>query len=58
MNLTGYSAGSNKLGFASNWWLFLVTAIPLTLLTLGGLWIAWLSEERRKPKQQQLSGPV
>ncbi|KAK3047705.1 hypothetical protein LTR09_010963 [Extremus antarcticus] len=52
MNLTGLSDESDKLRFAHNWWLFLATALPLTLVTLGVLWIAWRLEKKRKSKQQ------
>jgi hypothetical protein len=55
MNLTGLSDDSNKLHFAKNWWLFLATAIPLTFITLGGLWVAWRLEKKRKSKQQRMS---
>lgn len=55
MNLTSFSEQSHKLGFASNWWLFLITAGPLTILTLGGLWTAWALEKRRKGNRQQVT---
>ena len=48
MNLSALSRDTNRLGFATNWWLFLVTALPLTLLTLGTLGIAFLLERRKK----------
>jgi ABC-type transport system involved in Fe-S cluster assembly fused permease/ATPase subunit len=48
MQLTRVSEDTGKLGFAGNWWLFLITAIPLTLITLGVLVIAWRLEKKRK----------
>lgn len=53
MNLTALPTETNKLRFAKNWWLFVVTAIPMTLLTLLGLLLAMVLEKRKKEKKRQ-----
>ena len=50
MNLTALSNDTGKLGFAHNWWLFLAVAIPLTVLTVGVLAVAWILERRKRKK--------
>lgn len=53
MNLTALPTETNNLRFAKNWWLFVVTAIPMTLLTLFGLLLAMVLEKRKKEKKRQ-----
>jgi len=53
MNFTDFKDSS--LVFASNWWLFLVAAIPLTILTLAAVGTAMLVEHNKRHNGPSLS---
>jgi len=55
MNFTTLPEETNKLRFARNWWLFLITAIPLTIFTLGGLGIAMRLESKRRKNDPRVT---
>lgn len=52
MNLSVLPTDTNRLRFADNWWLFMATAVPLTVLTLMGLGLAMVLENRKKERKK------
>lgn len=55
MNFTSLPDAAGNIKFAKDWWIFLATAIPLTLMTCGVLLIAMLVERQKKKKSNRLA---
>ncbi len=43
--------GKTRLAFSDLWWVYLVSAVPLTMLTLGG-WMWFVRSRRRRDRRR------
>ncbi|KAL8926860.1 MAG: hypothetical protein Q9208_002669 [Pyrenodesmia sp. 3 TL-2023] len=46
--------GKTRLAFSDLWWIYLITAVPLTMLTLGG-WLWFVRSRRRRDRERRAS---